>query len=252
MTVLCVASKGFDPGPLASALRDTGVAIEIAEDTAAALWLLASGSCQVLVMELLEEPGRWELVEAALWQRPPARVIALSASLTGEPRRRAYEAGVWELAPLPPQTGARVPAVLLSSVKQALARREGGSVLVVDDCRDAREGIVGMLRESGYKVETATTASEAARRLKARDYDLVLTEVRKAGPDGYQVIRDARRLQARTPVVVLTAALDDAAFMRCVELGASGCLWKLSEPDDILRHIRETLAARAATRPRRV
>jgi len=252
MTVLCVASERFDPRPMASSLRAAGVSIEIAEDTAGGLWLLAGGTCQVVVLELLEEPGRWELVEAALWQRPPARVIALAASLTGDLRRRAYEAGVWELAVLPQEAGVRMPAALLSSVKQALARREGGAILVVDDCRDAREGIVGLLREAGYRVETATTAPEAARRMKARDYDMVLTEVRKAGPDGYQVIRDAARLQAHTPVVVLTAALDDAAFMRCVELGAGGCLWKLSEPDEILQHISDTLASRAATRPRKV
>jgi len=250
VSVLCVASPGFDPAPCARALREGGAHAEIASDTAAALWHLAEGSIAVVVMEVTPQGPCWEVIEAALWQRPPARVIALAAggALAGL-RRRAYEAGVWELAELPPPGRPKPPAMLLSSVKRGLARREAGSILLVDDCRDVREGIGGLIHAEGYKVETAATAAEATRKLRGGAYALIITEVRKSGPDGYEVLRASARLQPAVPVVVLTAALDDAAFLRCVEMGASACLWKLAEPEEILGQIQDVLAG-LASRPR--
>ncbi len=249
MSVLCVASDRFDPDPCAAALRAAGLTVEVVDDIAAGLWVVAGGTCRVVVMELTDEGGRWELVEAALWQRPPARVIALAAAIDPGMRRRAYEAGVWELGRLPAGSGSRVPATLLASIKEAVGdRRGGGQVLMVDDCRDVRDGIGAIVQDAGYRVDMASSASDAARRMRSGGYDLVLTEVRKAGPDGFQVIRDAARLQPGVPVVVLTAALDDASFMKCVELGASGCIWKLTEPEEILALIRDALAAGAPPR----
>lgn len=251
MSVLCIASPGFDPAACARALREEGARATIAQDAGAALWHLAEGSVGVVVLEIGPQGPCWEVIEAALWQRPPARVIALAAAgaLAGL-RRRAYEAGVWELAELPPAGRPKPPAMLLSSVRRGLARREAGSILLVDDCRDVRDGIGGLIHDEGYKVETAATAAEASRKLRGRAWALIITEVRKSGPDGYEVLREAARLQPGVPVVVLTAALDDAAFLRCVELGASACLWKLSEPDEILRQIQDVLAG-LAPRPRR-
>ena len=66
MSVLCVASDRFDPDPCAAALRAAGLTVEVVDDIAAGLWVVAGGDCQVVVMELTDEGGRWELVEAAL------------------------------------------------------------------------------------------------------------------------------------------------------------------------------------------
>jgi CheY-like chemotaxis protein len=244
VSVLCVGSPGFPAEPFARAVSESGTRVAIAPDPPEALWHLAEGSVAVVVLEVTAEGPCWEVVEAALWQRPPARVIALAApgAMAGL-RRRAYQAGVWELADLPPAGRSKPPATLLASVKRGLARREAGTILLVDDSRDVRDGIGGLIQDEGYRVETAATSAEAVRRMRGRAYALIITEVRKAGPDGYEVLREAARLQPGVPVVVLTAALDDAAFMRCVELGASACLWKLAEPDEILQRIQETLSS---------
>jgi CheY-like chemotaxis protein len=225
-------------------VSESGARVAVSPDAPGALWHLAEGSIAVVVIAVTPQGPCWEVVEAALWQRPPARVIALaSAADLPNLRRRAYQAGVWELAELPQAGRPRPPAALLASVKRGLERREAGAILLVDDSPDVRDGIGGLIQEEGYRVETAATATEAARKLRGRTWALIITEVRKAGPDGYEVLREAARLQPGVPVVVLTAALDDAAFMRCVELGASACLWKLAEPDEILQRIQETLSS---------
>ena len=53
-------------------------------------------------------------------------------------------------------------------------------------------------------------------------------------------------LQPGVPVLVLTAAMDDGTFIRAVELGARACLWKLSEPEEILGGVRAALGPQPA------
>ena len=84
-----------------------------------------------------------------------------------------------------------------------------------------------------------------------RDYILIVTETCHAGPDGFQVLRDAARLQPGVPVVVFTAALDDDTFLRAIELGARACVWKLAEPDEIMQEIRTVTQPGAAHSSRR-
>ncbi|HKY32521.1 MAG TPA: response regulator [Candidatus Polarisedimenticolia bacterium] len=253
MRVLCVDSPGVSFQSYVTALRAGGVRAELVPDDTAALWMLAGGSYRVVLLDLESGPAAWDVVSAALWQRPPARVVAVAGAHTlASLRRKAYEAGVYELAERPRRGQTRPAASLLASVRSALDKEARPAILFVDDAPEVVEGLGGLIRQEGYRVEGAATAADAARLMGSRRYALIITEVRKAGPDGYQVMREAALRQPGVPVVVLTAALDDAAFLRSVELGAGACLWKLAEPEEILRALREALAAGTAHGPSRI
>ena len=85
----------------------------------------------------------------------------------------------------------------------------GLRVLVVDDEPDARELIGQLLRECGAEVHAASSAGEALATLQRVRPDLLLSDIGMPDRDGYQLIREIRRLApehgGRTPAIALTA-----------------------------------------------
>jgi DNA-binding response OmpR family regulator len=244
--VLFVESPAVSFRPYVTALAQSGVQAEAAPDARSALWLLAKGDYGVVVLPIgaAETSGAggellWEVVAAALWSRPPARVIALARGPVDPVlRRRAYGAGVWELGELPDHVarGAEPIPSLVPAVRRAL--REAAPVaLLVDDCADVAAVIGSMIAEEGFRVERASSREEAVAMMSSANYALLITETRSDGLDGYQVMREAGRLQPGVPIIAFTATMDDETLLRSIELGASACVWKLAELEEIEREI---------------
>lgn len=237
MRLLFVGNPGARFDEQIRDLAGAGVQAESAPDPQAALWLLAGGDYRIVALDLRAGPLQWDVIAAALWKRPPARVVALApAPVAPDLRRRAYGAGVWELIELPVRDGEGA-AALMSAVRRAIGDDGEPAVLFADACSEITAGIGDLIAEHGYRVDPVGCTEEALRRMETRAYSLILTETRRTGPDGFRILQEAVRLQPGVPVVVFTASLDDQVFMKSVELGARACVWKLSEPEEIVRDI---------------
>ena len=85
----------------------------------------------------------------------------------------------------------------------------GLHVLVVDDEEDAREVVARLLRDAGAMVTAAGSAGAALRLLdEGLGADIIISDVGMPDRDGYDFIRDVRRLDrpvARVPAAALTA-----------------------------------------------
>jgi CheY-like chemotaxis protein len=78
-------------------------------------------------------------------------------------------------------------------------------VLVVDDEVEVALALQGMLQESGYTARMAVGADEALEALKARPFQLVLTDVTMPGSmDGVTLAREIRKIHPGLPVVLIT------------------------------------------------
>ena len=66
------------------------------------------------------------------------------------------------------------------------------AVLVVDDEADIRELLVLTLSRMGVDADTASSVEEAMAALKARPYDLCLTDMRQPDGDGLMVLKHIR------------------------------------------------------------
>lgn len=82
---------------------------------------------------------------------------------------------------------------------------ERARVLIVDDEPSVVELCATVLSEAGHEVETATRAAEAIAKLGARTYDVLVIDLVMPDDGGVDVIRAARRLAPRTPLIVMTA-----------------------------------------------
>ncbi|MFH7325816.1 sigma-54-dependent transcriptional regulator [Desulfurivibrio sp. C05AmB] len=99
-------------------------------------------------------------------------------------------------------------------------------ILVVDDERDIRESLELVLGDEGYAVDGAADGLEAIARLKAGTYDLVITDLKMSGADGYEVLRQSRKLAPTTPVVMITAFGSIDSAVEAMKLGAEDYIVK--------------------------
>jgi DNA-binding response OmpR family regulator len=110
-------------------------------------------------------------------------------------------------------------------------------VLVVEDDRAIREGLVDALGFDGYRVlqaETAPAGQEAALRSHC---DLVLLDLMLPGGDGFSVLGEIRRLKPKLPVIILTARGREADRVRGLRLGADDYVVKPFSVRELLARV---------------
>ena len=99
-------------------------------------------------------------------------------------------------------------------------------VLVVDDEASIRDLLSKTLALAEYDVDLAPDGRTALERLRMIPYDLLITDLKMPGVDGLAVIREARRLKADIPVIIITGFSTEASAIEAVNLGVSGYLTK--------------------------
>src|SRR6188508_2758498 len=99
-------------------------------------------------------------------------------------------------------------------------------VLVVDDEASIRDLLSKTLALAEYDVDLAPDGRTALERLRIIPYDLLITDLKMPGVDGLAVIREARRLKADIPVIIITGFSTEASAIEAVNLGVAGYLTK--------------------------
>jgi excisionase family DNA binding protein len=120
--------------------------------------------------------------------------------------------------------GARAAAAVPSRVPAPSIDRP--RVLVVDDELTIRDLLAKTLSLAEYDVDLAPDGRAALDRLRVIPYDLLITDLKMPGVDGLTVIREARRLKADIPVIIITGFSTEASAIEAVNLGVSGYLTK--------------------------
>ncbi len=99
-------------------------------------------------------------------------------------------------------------------------------ILVVDDEETIRELLSRTLALADYEVNVVPDGRTAVERMRLIPYDLLITDLRMPGVDGLTVIREARRLRADIPVIVVTGYSTEASAIEAINLGVQGYLTK--------------------------
>src|SRR6478672_4076743 len=123
-----------------------------------------------------------------------------------------------------PRGGARASAAIPARQPATSAGRP--RVLVVDDEATIRDLLSKTLALAEYDVDMAPDGRTALERLRMIPYDLLITDLKMPGVDGLTVIREARRLKADLPVIIITGFSTEASAIEAVNLGVSGYLTK--------------------------
>lgn len=108
------------------------------------------------------------------------------------------------------------------------------NILLVDDRRDNLVALESVLGELGQNLVTATSGTEALRRLLDEDFAVILLDVQMPGMDGFEtatLIRSRERSR-HTPIVFLTAInKTEGHVSRGYSIGAVDYVFKPFEPE---------------------
>jgi two-component system alkaline phosphatase synthesis response regulator PhoP len=113
-------------------------------------------------------------------------------------------------------------------------------ILVVDDEARLTSVIRGYLEEEGFEVVTAADGRQAL--FAARDHqpDLIILDLMMPEMDGWAFMRQYRR-ESDTPVIMLTARVEDTDKVVGLEMGADDYVTKPFSPRELIARVRAVL-----------
>src|SRR5579863_3058527 len=80
-----------------------------------------------------------------------------------------------------------------------------GSILVIDDETEIREGLEALLSSEDFLVTLAESGEAGLRKLSENPYDLLLLDVSLPGSNGLELLRDIRTRDPNLPIILITA-----------------------------------------------
>ncbi len=78
-------------------------------------------------------------------------------------------------------------------------------ILVIDDDIGIRESLSLVLGDAGYQVDTVESGEQGIERVRNNNYDLVFLDIKMAGMDGIETLREIRKMGKKIPVYIITA-----------------------------------------------
>ena len=114
-------------------------------------------------------------------------------------------------------------------------------LLIVDDDERIRSLLQQFLIQSDYLISTAEDAEQARTLLSGIEFDLIILDVMMPGQDGISFTAELRKLNNKTPILLLTARGETEDRIKGLEAGADDYLPKPFEPKELLLRINAIL-----------
>ena len=114
-------------------------------------------------------------------------------------------------------------------------------ILVVEDDSAIAFGLQVDLRGEGYDVEIASDGERALQLARRENFDLILLDVMLPRKDGFEVCRELRLGGTKTPIIMLTAKVQEAEKVMGLELGADDYVTKPFSPRELRARVKAAL-----------
>ena len=114
------------------------------------------------------------------------------------------------------------------------------TILVVDDEPQIVRFVRAYLEDAGYRVVTADDGQQALFVARHEKPDLVILDLMMPGMDGWDFIRRYRQ-ERDTPVIMLTARIEETDQVLGLELGADDYVTKPFSPRALVARVRAVL-----------
>src|SRR5580693_5790549 len=183
--------------------------------------------------------------------------ISTAFSIRSSPPRRAAAAPAWgspsamELsrntqeklmcAPHPAKEPPSTLSSLLLSRKRSMLK---GSILVVDDESEIREGLELLLRGEGYGVSSAETGESGLEKLEQHPYDLLLLDVSLPDRNGLDMLKEIHRRDPQLSIVLITAYGSIDMARAAFKNGAMDYITKPWSNDELLAQVAQAVESR--------
>ena len=114
------------------------------------------------------------------------------------------------------------------------------NILVVDDEKRILSLLEAYLEQQGFLVTTATNGKEAIFIARHEKPDLIILDIMMPEMDGYEFMRQHRK-ERETPIILLTAKVEEDDKVIGLELGADDYVTKPFSPRELTSRVRAVL-----------
>ncbi len=114
------------------------------------------------------------------------------------------------------------------------------TILMVDDKREIRDLVAAYLDQEGFRVVTAANGQEALYVARHERPDLVILDLMMPEMGGYEFMRLFAK-EADTPIIILTAKVEENERVLGLELGADDYVTKPFSPRELAARVRAVL-----------
>lgn len=118
-----------------------------------------------------------------------------------------------------------------------------GRLLIVDDEKLIRWSLDEEFKAQGYEVASAETGTEALSMIEAREYDIVLLDIRLPDTSGIEVLRKVKRAGPSPAVIMITANADIETAVEAMREGAYDYVAKPYSMDEMKTRVERALEA---------
>lgn len=110
-------------------------------------------------------------------------------------------------------------------------------ILLVDDEKNMRLTVAGLLTDEGYAVEAVESAEQAEQLLDKREFLLLITDAHLGGISGYELLIRAKKRRPELPMLMITAYATPKLATEAIKAGATDYLSKPFAPEELLLHV---------------
>jgi len=114
-------------------------------------------------------------------------------------------------------------------------------ILVVDDETSMREFLEVFLSKEGYQVSEAKTGKQALNMIQKNEYDLVLTDIRLGDLTGLEILRQSKRKNQDTIVIMISAYSTTEIAVEAMNEGAYDFVPKPFDNQELKHTIKKAL-----------
>ena len=122
---------------------------------------------------------------------------------------------------------------------------DNARILIVDDEAIARENLCHALGKSGHLTEEASSGKQALERLRASDYDLVISDLMMPDLSGIALLEQTRKLRPATEVILVTGYSSVNTAVEAMRKGAYTYIEKPVNLEELRVHVERALERRA-------
>ena len=117
-------------------------------------------------------------------------------------------------------------------------------IIIVDDDARIRDLLRRFLSQEGFDVLLAEDGRALDRILQRETVDLMVLDLMLPGEDGLSICRRLRHSGVKTPIIMLTAKVEDVDRITGLEIGSDDYLGKPFNPRELLARIHAVLRRR--------
>lgn len=121
-------------------------------------------------------------------------------------------------------------------------------ILIADDEESVREILTEILENSEYKIDCAIDGTDAVKKFKKTEYNLILTDLMMPRLDGLGVLKEAKSIYDDIIVIIMTGYGTMEAAVRALKLGANDFIIKPFETTTLLNTVEKNLLSQKLSR----